>query len=372
MANYELWYLDDVGNRLAYIPDWADLEYVKVLGGTGSLSVTLPKRGQVYDQTLPDRRIAVYRQPTGGSLSLEIVALMRLMQTSTTAQGQDILTQRGEDFNELLTRRIVAYYAGSAQSQKTDLADDMMKEIVTQNLFTDADYSGGTPARDIAAQGFGVQSDLGAGPSLTKGFSWRNVMRVLQDLQAASKAAGTEVFFGMVPTSETAVEFRTWTTTIDRTVTTGVNPITFSMEWGNLINPLLQYDYTEEQNAIYAGGQGDGELRTIALKTDPARIGSSQLNRREGFGYSRGIIQATVDDDAQNELERRRPLITIQGTLLDTPLTPYGGVNGWNLGDKVTVNYASQQFDVIVKAARVRVAADGKETIDARIEDINA
>lgn len=369
MTNYELWYSDDIGNRLDYIRDAISFEYVKVLGDIGICALYVPKRGQVYDNTIPDRRVLIYRQPIGGNLSLDYVGPSRKFDTITSGEGQYQLEIDTVDFNDLLKRRITAYYAGEAEVDVTGNADDLMKEAVRDQLIDNADYSGTPdPARDIDAYGFSVQADTSDGPSLSKGFAWRNLLKVLQDLQADAKAQGTEVFFGIVPTTETTMQFRTWIAGRDRTVSTGYNPIVFSLEWGNLTNPRLVDDYMDEQNYIYAGGKDEKTERIIQTASDSDRMNISRLNRREGFAYSNGDTNAAVLTDARNWLERKRPSTRLFGELLNTPLTPYGSIQGWQLGDKVTVNYAKRQFDVTIRSVHVKVDSNGKETIRAKIE----
>jgi hypothetical protein len=372
-ASYELWYLDDIGIRRTYIGDGAGFEDTKVLGDVGIASVSFPKHGQVYDNQLVDRRIAIYRRSEGRNLSLDFVMVARQFGTRTSNQGQSQLTISGTDFNGFLARRIVAYYAESAQAEMTDQADDMMKEVVRDNFIDNADYSGTpSPARDIDSYGLSVAGNLAAGPSLARGFAWRNVLGTLQDIQAASKTAGTEVFFGIIPTSETTMQFRTWTAGRDRTVS-GSNPIVFSLEWGNLSSPQLTYDYSQSANYVYAGGKGQTTARNIQTAGDSSQYNLSRLARVEAF------VNATnadlLDDDAvtaaaQDELTRRRAIVKFTGAIYATPLTPYGGIQGWNLGDTVTVNYAGVQLDVLIRAVNVKVTENDEEIINARVEAV--
>ncbi len=367
-ANYELWYLDDVGNRLAYVNDAVRFEYTKVLGGIGVGIIWIPQRGQVYDNELVDRRIAIYRQPENGSLSLDFVMLARKFETTTTSQGQTQKKITGGDFNELLTRRIIATYAGSSESEMTGTADNIMKEAVRDSFIDNADYSGtADPSRSISDYGFTVQADMSDGATLSKGFAWKNNNTVLQDIQADSKAQGREVFFGIIPTSETTMEFRTWAAGRDRT-SSGVNPIVFSLEWGNLVNPRLVYDSSNEVNYVYGGGQGKESERVIQTASDETRINSSRLNRREAFAFSNGKTSDPVLSDAKTELERKRPTVRLFADISSTPLTPYGGLNGWNLGDMITVNYSGKQIDMLIRAVRVVVSPDGNERIQGKVE----
>lgn len=367
-ANYELWYADDLGNRLAFIGDVMSFSYVKVLGDIGLGFFEIPKAAKIYNERTPDRRIHIYRQPIGGVMSLDFSCRLRIFDTASTLQGQTYQSNTGMDNIELLGRRISAYYAGATESSfSSDYVDDAMKQLVTDNFVDNADYSGTpSPARDIDSYGFSVQADLSAGPQLSKAFSWRNVLVILQDLQAESKANGTEVFFGVVDTSETTQEFRTATGQPGQDRTTG-KPVTFSLEYGNLYEPQLSYDYSREANYIYAGGQGEEDERIITTQSDTDRMSVSRLNRLERFGWSQGKIPATVQADADNEIERHRPRITFIASIADTPITRYG--IDWNLGDKVRVSYAGLQLDTIIRSVSVSVNANGQEVVRSRVEN---
>ncbi len=202
---------------------------------------------------------------------------------------------------------------------------------------------------------------------MTKGCAWRRCLDVLQDIQAASKAQGNEIFFGLESTSETTAEFRTWQAKRDRT-SSGTSPIIFSKEFGNLANGKLIYDYTDTRNAIYAGGQGHESERVIQLAEDESQLKLSRLARVEGFVQSQSDDEAFVLDDAKNEIERQRAKITVSGDLISTRSTPYGG-HGWQIGDKVTASTYGKQFNVFVRAVNVKVSSSGKEMIKSKIEN---
>jgi hypothetical protein len=375
MATYELWYTTSLGERLAPITDVIAFQYVKVIGDVGFATLAFPRRGQVYEDVSPDRRIEIYRRPDGGVLALEIVIFLDRFIFSTDKRGQSHMKLSGGDPTGLLSRRIIAYYAGSAQAGMTDSADDMMKALVTDQLIDNADYSGTPdPTRSIDAW-LDVESDVSAGSTLTKSFAWKNLLTSLKGIQASSKTQGTEVFFAVVPTENNNFEFRTYTGQpgLDRTVGADSVPLVFSPEWGNLIKPELEYDYSVEANMIYAGGQGQEDDREVQTAIDTTRAGASAFARREKmYNASSADSAGAVTAAANDALARNRRKLTLSGELVSTPRTPYGGLNGWNLGDKVTVSYAGLQFDTIIRVVNVRVNERGKETVTSRIENVNA
>ena len=140
----------------------------------GTFSMSLPPS---FDASLlaPDRMVQVWRAPEGGRLSLWRVYFIRKWRFLTQGSRQVLLVW-GRDSNDLLRRRIAAAFVDEAESAKTDFADDMMKEIVTEAL---ADGVDPTPdAGTRAWPDLSVQADLGNGPTLTRSFAWQRLDRL--------------------------------------------------------------------------------------------------------------------------------------------------------------------------------------------------
>ncbi len=358
-----LWLLRDDGTALGVLETAASFEYAMVQHQIGALSVVLPGS---FDTTLlvPDRRIAVWRTPAGGARHLERVYLIRKIGDATDREGKRTITVVALDGNELLDRRIVAYAYGSAEATITDQADDMCKAIVTDNLRGDA-----TAARQIASTYLTVQADLAAGPSITHSFARGRVLTVLQEIASAASAAGTPIYWDMVPVDTTAWEFRTATGQPgqDHTYPSGSPPVLVGYELGNLAEPSLEEDYTDEVTYVYAGGQGEGSARTIVEVEDTARTGRSVFGRREAWEDARDCSGTNaVTARANKRLDEGKPKLRFSGKIVDSAGTLYG--IHWRWGDKVTASYAGRQFACIVKAVRVSVDGDGKETVEARLE----
>jgi hypothetical protein len=142
----------------------------------------------------------------------------------------------------------------------------------------------------------------------------------------------------------------------------------FGRKYGNLEKPVLTYDYTEEMNYIYAGGQGEKSGRKIKTSSDSDRIGKSPWNRREGFKDARstGDTDAAVQDAADDMLAASKPRVTFAADILDTKQARFGV--DWFWGDKVTCEYVGLDFDGVIKVLHVNVDDKGKEKIKARVE----
>lgn len=364
MANYEIWLLSDAGSRLLLLDRLHSLEYSQAVNEVGAIIVGLPDD---FDETYlaADRIIEVWRQPEGGMLALEHAYFIRRWIDRTDGNGKRTLEVHGVGGNDLLARRIVAYTAGSAQAQQTDQADDMCKVIVRQNMGASVVDT----ARDWDSTLFTVQGDLAAGPSMTKGFAWRRVIDILQDIAQAARTAGTRVYWDVVPLAAGAFEFRTYggQRGLDRTYPSGSNPILFGLEYGNLSEAQVDRDYSDEVTFVYGEGQGEGADRIQQTAEDTARSGRSIWGRREALADGRNeSATAGVLAGAQARLDEGRPKIRFSGRLVDSAATKYG--RDWWFGDKLTAVYRGQMYSAQARVVHISVDGDGKETIEARLE----
>jgi hypothetical protein len=374
MAKYELWLTTDTGQRIAdsqgrsYLKSFISFSATRAVNQIGKIVLKLPPS---FDDSLlaPDRMVQVWRAPTGGRLGLWQVYFFRRWDFITRGSDESIIVH-GKDPNDLLRRRIVAAYSGSAQAGKTDFADDMMKEVVTESI---ADGVSPTPTAGTRVwDDLSIQADFGNGPTITKSFPFDPLLTssgqgVLGTLAKAAREAGTEVFFDIVPNvvtgSSISFLFRTDTGQPGQDVT---STVVFDKDKGNMENPSLRIDHSDEENYIYGAGQGEGAARNIQQVYDAARYNESQWNRCEGFADARNQTSDNgVREAARAELERGRPKIHFTATPIDTKGTRFG--RDWDFGYKVRARYRNQEFDTIIRAVTIAVDKKG-EKIRARLE----
>lgn len=370
-GSYELWLTDDYGRRLAncdgetLLDRVVDMQASRVVNDVGSLFLRVPA---TFDQSLiaVDNMVQVWRAPAGATLQLWRPYFIRKWRFEMHGSEEHILIW-GRDPVDLLARRIIAAYAGSTQADKTDFADDMMKEIATElesDLIPPIPTAGSRAWADLY-----IQAQVAAGPTITQAFAWQYILPLMQRLSSAAKEAGTEVFFDIVPRviSSAAIdfEFRTYVGQpgMDRTITGTL----FDQEKGNMRDPYLEYDYTEEENYIYAGGKGQETEREIQQVYDAARYSASQWNRREGFANAvNQDLPNGVREVGRARLFDERPRIRFGAAPLDVAGTRFGV--DWEHGDKVRARYRGIEFDCIIRATVISLDEDGKETIGARLE----
>lgn len=374
MAEYQLYLYDVWGQRVSVIShdQIEKLVYVKTTNAVGALTLTLPRAALPDAAVVADARIEVWRKPDSGSWGREGEAAW-LIATDTVGlsdAGGAYRRIKALTANCLLSRRAVMYYANTANTQMTNAADDMMKIIVFQNLLASANggptYSAGvTPSRDWTAV-LGLDNNLALGPSVTKGFAWRSVLSVLQEIARDTATAGTPVFFDVVLVGS-LLTFRTWVGVrgIDRS--TGAAQLVVSASRGSLGGTIEKTtDWTDAASWVVAGGQGQNAARLLGSSYDTVRVGQSPFGLREVFVDATSLSdQNSLNADASSELRSRRPAKTLTGSLLSVPGAVYGLDWGW--GDKLIAEHEQDAFVATVDSVTVTLDK-GAETITAALK----
>lgn len=367
--NYYVNLKDAYGNLLAIIPDFFSLDYSRAVNNVGRLEISLPM--DYFSLIQPYFLLEVWRNAGGGasSMYLDMEALWFIVsyQIMLAGNGELYVQVTAQDANMVLSDRYVAYYASSAQTSKTGITGDLMKEVVTENIASTAsDYNSST-TRGLAASLYTVQANLADGASISMSFAWRNVLSVLQDMANASATAGTYIAFDTVSDGFGKLEFRTYANQrgIDHRTN---NPLIIDPYAGNLAETSLTFDYTNEKTFIYAAGQGENATRTVRVSSDSTRLAVSPFARREKFEDSRQSTDATqVQDAADAALRANRGITTFDSKIIETPSNQYG--IGYRFGDIIPCQIQAQLIDCRLDKVHVSVA-NGTETIDVRLQSV--
>lgn len=368
-GTFELILTTDLGFPVAELSTGLGLSASKVVNGIGEFTWIAPPS---FDRTIvkPDQMLQVWYEPFGGIRVLWNTYFLRRFRY--VGKGFEF---GGPDINGLLWRRIVAAYTGSSQAKKSAMeADDMMKEVVSESL---EDTAEPTPTFGTRAwANLTVQAANSLGPVISKSFPFDKLLTfdgggVLPILARAAAQAGTETFFAIQPlvvgSDSITFEFRTFINYPGNDVS---DTVIFDQDSGNLLTPELEYDYSREENYIYATGQGIQENRDVQQVWDAARIGQSIWGRMEGEADSRNQDNPdSVTASGNDKLWDGRPKIRFTGGLMDTEGTTF--VKHWDVGDLITVNFPPIQLQSIVRAATLSVDSDGKVSVDSRV-DFNA
>lgn len=358
------------GTPLTVLDNIIEWELVRVANDIGWWSCTLDAR---FDTRLlyNDNIMEFWRQPTGASETLLGVGFMRYWEWNTDLEGTTQLRIGGPDAIELLNRRNVQNKANSIYSSKSGKADDVIKEIVdeqylsTSNRVGDLYYSRSSA---LPAAHFSIAPDTSEGEDVEYQFAFRKVLPVLQQLAADSWRKGIAVYFDLEYPAPGVFLLQTWANIrgIDRRIGSG-EPIIFSQEAGNISEPLLRFDYTEEINFVVGGGSGTDDDRTLDPENDEVRSQQSIWNRREEFQDARecGTTLLCIASRAFSRMQAGRPVVSFEGDLVDTPTHRFG--IDWGYGDYVTVQYFGIELNGRVNQFQVNMDSDGLETVRARV-----
>lgn len=365
IANDALYFIDVAdpqGNRIAQLDSFLSLTYTRTVNGVNRLIMDLDPN---IDRSMfkIDGRLSVYRMAASGALSLdtETIWFIRVTREITLSSGEKRFVVIADNALYLLQGRIVAYAAGEAESDKSGLADDMIKAIVRENLGALATDT----LRDLSAY-LDIAADLGQGPSVDKAFSWRKILPVLQEISGQTYELLSPVYFDITSPVYGTLQFQTYVGQrgTDRSRASN-NPLILSEEIGNISNAEYEENYENEENYIYAGGQGEGLGREIEEVSDDARIALTPFNRKEGFRDSRqGATGASLEAEGYSQLYEGRPRMKFSCKLIDSDAIRYG--RDWFWGDKVVVQYSGKEFECLITTVAVQVSG-GEEKITAQL-----
>ena len=375
MTKYEIWLTTDHGARITneygLIPITKPLSFTisKVVNGIGNLMMKVPI---TFDTDLffqnTDMMVQVWRKQDGGTKSIFNVYFIRELEY-ITSNGKLVIQLTGADMNELLRRRIVAYYKGSDTATKFTYADDMLKEILSEAI-----VDGVAPAVDDGTRVWNdltIAADTSSGPILTQDIPFKKLLTlqgggVFGTIVKASRAEGTEVFFDIVPdvVTSNSISFK-FITKIGQPGMDRTDTIVFSQRNNNLKQPKLKFSYLKEENYIYGLGAGKKSNRTVVQVGDSSRYNASQWNRCEGVAESRDQgDEDGVREAARAKLDATRPIRIFQASLIDTRAIRYG--RDYNVGDKVKARYAGFSFDTLIRGVVLSLNENGIETIQCK------
>ena len=364
-ASHEIWWTREDGSRILSLDDNLGGSFGRIANGIGPCKITLPSTFN-WRTLNPDQMIQFWRRPEGGRLSLWRAYFIRRW-NPRYVDGDLIIDVYGRDAVDLLRRRIVAAYEGSANATAAGVeVDDVMKNIVTD---MESDVIPPTPTAGTRDwPDFRVQPDLTIGPTIDKAYEWNTVLNLLQNLATASRAAGNEVFFTVddVLSGVNSIDYK-FRTTINQPNQDVSTRVVFDTADETLLSPSWNVDHGEEVNYVYGLGQGQTTDQNIQQVSDAARFGASKWNRCEGSASARGQeTNAEVRDVARSALTEGLPRRIFGGRPVDRNGLRFG--IDWHWGDRVAAKAFGFEFTPIVRKVFIHIGPDVNERVDSFLE----
>lgn len=258
----------------------------------------------------------------------------------------------------MLGTRVVAYYAGvENRSLYTNAkAETIMKSIYYNNCGAGSTTGNGR-LRNGVIPGLGYAPDIARGNTVT----WRcfgdNVLETLQDL---SKIGGGD--FDLVKSGAATWTFDYYPGQLGDDQTAKVK---FSLDAGNMANPVYTLDRVNEVTVAIAGGKGEGNDREFIVRTGADYI--YQTNDVEIFFNGGGMESAELTAAADKRLMELRAKEDFEFDVIQTQNTIFD--KDYFLGDLVSVvnPFLGSVYTRKIDFVSITLDSDGSQKIDVEI-----
>jgi hypothetical protein len=384
-SRYKIRIYDTTGTMTAELDKFSGLVIVHRVNSTGYCNIMLDGNDpKVPYFTGRDYVVNIFRSvpDMGIDWYLEYEGFFRTSVRQFYVNGAKTFSAYCSGFNDLLRRRIVAYYSGTDSSgsnytEKTGPADSVMKEFVNEN----AGLLATSPPRieDGVTAGLSIEADLGLGTVWDGAKAYRNLLDVCQEI---STDVG-DTFFDVVGLTPNTWEFQTFLNVrgkdrraIGIDPATGLNsagetPVIFSAELGNVSDAVLSIATTEEINKVYGLGVGEESARMVAVVEDAASIALTPINLHEA---SRNATSektlACVTDFATKYLNESKATVDFNFTAMQIKGCIYGRDYWW--GDYVTGRYDAYEADKFIIGSTIVVNTENNpvEIVTLELADV--
>jgi len=360
-AIYQLRTYTSSGVLTNIITDFLKLAYVREVNGPGTLQFTLNAEHIAIDDLALDAQVEVWRADAvnGVAWYCDFYSFWRGEQRRTDNDGSATYTAYCIGQMSLLARAIVAYKAGTTfRSAFTSFkAESIAKDLVIYNA-TNAGTTADGRIRTVTLAGIGVQADGATGNTLDFNCAWRNLLASLQEV---AQVGGGD--FDLIKTGAQTWEFRWYNGQrgADKSAT-----ITFALQYGNMANPQLVRNSSDEKTIAIVGGQGEESSRTVVVRTganyEATHNATETFVQASSYTTTDGLNAA---GDRELDTLKRRDVLTFD--VLQIPSTRYGLHYG--LGDLVTGYYQGITATKIIQRVTVSLDASGAESIKVELAD---
>lgn len=356
---YKLIIRDDTAVPQTELVSFLALSYVKRVNAPGLLVFSVSGNHPLVTTIQKNWFVEVHYKPAGGNWTLDFTGIVRKIRWEW--KGAPYVTITCPGIIDILRWRIVAWYANTASRSKFTAAkaETIMKTLVSTNCGAAATTSNGR-IRD-GSLGIVNQVDGAAGNTIDWYCAFANV---LDTLQKVANVGGGD--FDLVITSSPSLEFRWYTGQrgTDRSAT-----VKFSMELGNMAEPVFEDDHIDEKTVALVGGQGTDALRDVSTATGSTYVAASNDTEMflEATDIEKGNTTALTTRGEQ-KLYQTQTRPTFDFRVIQTPTSRYGVE--YFVGDlTAAINpYNGTSYTEKVMAAYVVIGSDGNPKVDVEVQ----
>lgn len=361
MPSYRLDLKSPAGVRFASVTDFEQIACYTGVNVPGSMAVLLDGDHSAISSLEDKSQVELWRRDRENDIDwyMHFGGIYRAQRWDQPAEVIFKLTAQG--YLSMLGWRIVAWRANTTDRSRylSEKAETILKTMVDYNACANATIANGRE-REGAITGITIQTDGANGNTLDWYCAWDNLLTSLHDL---SRIAGGD--YDLVKTAAQAWQFRWYTGQLgtDRSAT-----VTFSVGRGNMGDPMYIKDRTDEATVCIVGGQGEGDLRMIAIVTGADYHVTT--NNIEVFYNGSGNESADgLADAGDTRLDELRARDEFSFVVLQTPASLFGV--HYFLGDlvKVVNPFTGVAATKKIVGVTLQLEPSGDEIIDIEIED---
>lgn len=360
MTDYRLDIYNTAGVLQRILTDFSSLSYAKRVNSPGVIQFTIPGDHALLSTIADKWQIEVWRKTTDTSTwGREITGIYRMLTWGYGEQSYASIFCNG--LMSILDWRIVGYRAGIANRSKfTGVASETVcNTLVKYNATTSATTADGR-IRDGHIDGLTVEADGEEGEGIDWFCAYDNLLESLQDICKLGHGD-----FDVVKTSSTAWEYRWYKEQLGTDKTASV---IFSIERGNMANPVYRDNRTQERTAAIVGGQGEDIARTVSIVTGANY--HVDTNNIEMFVNATDVeTSAGLTTRGTAKLKEKQAVKEFTFDVLQVPSCMYG--THYVLGDLITaINpYNNASYSMKIEAILVNLDQDGAENITIEMSE---
>lgn len=364
---YKVRAISPYGTVLAIFDDFKSLEFSHEENAVGTFLAFFDGTDPRMALFTPDTIIEVWRSDKAKKIAWyqEFIGLVRGSELTTSDDGFSTYKVWGADFISLLNRRVIDYFRGTPQADKTGKGETVIKEFVNENAGALATVANGR-LHDGVMPGVRIEIDRALGLLPWTGFgAYEVLLDIVQDV-----ATATGLFFDFTVgllNGVIDIEFKVMELMGDNRTAIGVDrntglnpygnaPILFSLSNGNMGNPVFTIDRTGEGNACIVLGAGEGSERDYVEVKDESSIALSPYGRMEFTASSNTDSTLDLTSIGAVELDDKKAKVDFNFTVLQTDSSQYA--KDYWFGDIVTAEYNGLKYDYRISSVKISISSN--------------
>lgn len=257
------------------------------------------------------------------------------------------------DRKELLRRRIVAWYAETANRSAftSAKAETIANTLVKYNAGSLATVVNGR-LRDGAITGLSIEADGAGGNTINWNCAYANL---LETLQGISLVGG-----GQWDVVRAVGDIGEWRWTSPQLGTDKSATLIFSLENANIMLPTFKRDIEPEKTVAIVGGQGEASGRTIVVRTG-ANYNATSHNVESFVDYRNSNVTAALNSAGDKFLAENKRIVALDFEIIQTENYTFSA--DYSVGDLVTGKYLGNTQVMQVYSVNTDFEPGGFETM---------